>query len=114
MHAWEHWDRVKEMDNPLGYLYRVAQSRSRRHRRPLGLVAGAAPPAERLVEPKLPAALAGLSDHQRVAVVLIHGYGCTYHEVADILDVSISTVQNHLERGLAKLRRQLGVELCNE
>jgi hypothetical protein len=33
--AWEHRDRVLPMTNPTGYLYRVAQSRSRRnsHRR---------------------------------------------------------------------------------
>lgn len=32
-YAWEHWERVGPMDNPVGYLYRVAQSASRRHRR---------------------------------------------------------------------------------
>jgi predicted RNA polymerase sigma factor len=28
-YGWEHWDRVQSMTNPLGYLYRVGQSRSR-------------------------------------------------------------------------------------
>ena len=34
-YAWEHWDRVKEMGNAMGYLYRVGQSctRPRRVRR---------------------------------------------------------------------------------
>ena len=27
--AWEHWPKVQSMQHPLGYLYRVAQSRSR-------------------------------------------------------------------------------------
>ena len=27
--AWEHWDRVKGLSNPAGYLYRVGQSRTR-------------------------------------------------------------------------------------
>ena len=27
--AWEHWPKVQAMEHPLGYLYRVAQSRSR-------------------------------------------------------------------------------------
>ena len=27
--AWEHWDRVRTMDNAVGYLYRVGQSASR-------------------------------------------------------------------------------------
>src|SRR6476659_2087419 len=28
-HAWKHWPRVRTMENPAGYLYRVAQSKSR-------------------------------------------------------------------------------------
>ena len=25
-YAWEHWNRIKDMKNPSGYLYRVGQS----------------------------------------------------------------------------------------
>ena len=32
-YAWENWDRVRDLDNPVGYLYRVATSRARRYRR---------------------------------------------------------------------------------
>lgn len=32
-YAWEHWTELKEMGNPVGYLYRVGQSRSRFRRR---------------------------------------------------------------------------------
>src|SRR5690242_14275149 len=32
-YGWEHWDRVGSMTNPVGYLYRVAQSSVRRQRR---------------------------------------------------------------------------------
>jgi DNA-directed RNA polymerase specialized sigma24 family protein len=32
-YSWEHWDRVRVMANPIGYLYRVAHSTSRRHQR---------------------------------------------------------------------------------
>ena len=31
--AWEHWDRVSDMANPVGYLFRVGQSATRRQRR---------------------------------------------------------------------------------
>lgn len=31
-YAWEHWDRLRQMANPMGYLYRVGQSAVRRHR----------------------------------------------------------------------------------
>jgi DNA-directed RNA polymerase specialized sigma24 family protein len=120
-YAWEHWTRVREMPNAAGYLFRVARTsaaRGRRwRRRPPAL---AVPPEsghraehgfEYGYEPGLPAALASLSERQRVAVVLVHGFGYTLREVAGLTGVKITTVQNHLERGLRKLRDQLGVEL---
>jgi RNA polymerase sigma factor (sigma-70 family) len=60
-------------------------------------------------EPGLPVALAALSEAQRVAVVLVHGYGWTLREVADLTAVTVSTVQSHAERGLSKLRSALEV-----
>lgn len=105
-YAWEHWGRVRAMERPVGYLFRVGQSRSRRRR--LGFLP-APEPREPWVEPGLPAALAALSQHQRVAVVLVHGFGLTHREVGEVLVLSPSTVQNHLERGLAKLRTILEV-----
>jgi RNA polymerase sigma factor (sigma-70 family) len=63
------------------------------------------------IEPGLPKALGALSEHQRVAVVLAHGFGWTHREVAELLGVSTSTVQNHVERGLKKLRGTLEVEI---
>ena len=61
------------------------------------------------IEPGLPAALAALSERQRVAVVLVHGFGWTQREVAELTDTSPSSVQKHLERGLLSLRRTLEV-----
>ena len=29
--AWEHWERLQAMDNPVGYLYRVGQTASARY-----------------------------------------------------------------------------------
>jgi DNA-directed RNA polymerase specialized sigma24 family protein len=57
----------------------------------------------------LPAALRELTEHQRVCVVMVHGYGWTHREVADLISVATTTVQNHVERGLANLRRHLEV-----
>ncbi len=48
---------------------------------------------------------------QRTVTVLVHGFGWTQREVAELLDVGLSTVQKHLERGLDKLRKALGVEI---
>jgi DNA-directed RNA polymerase specialized sigma24 family protein len=110
-YAWEHWAEVRQMPNAAGYLFRVAQSsaaRRRRWRRPVPLPP-VPPGTEHRFEPGLPAALAALSERQRVAVVLVHGFGCTLREVADLTGVTIATVQVHLERGLRRLRDRLGV-----
>lgn len=108
-YGWEHWDRVQAMVNPLGYLYRVGQSRSRRQwTRRIGL-ATAETTTMPWVEPGLPDALRELSARQRQVVVLVHGFEYTHQEVADLLGISRSSVQNHVERGLAKLRARLEV-----
>jgi RNA polymerase sigma factor (sigma-70 family) len=62
------------------------------------------------IEPGLPSALESLSEQQRVAVVLAHGFGWTHREFAELLGVSTSTVQNHVERAVAKLRAALEVD----
>jgi DNA-directed RNA polymerase specialized sigma24 family protein len=106
--AWEHWDELAAMNNPLGYLYRVGQSSVRERKVPVSFDAPMA--AEPWVEPGLAPGLAALSERQRVAVVLIHGFGWTHREVAEMTGTSVTTVQNHLERGLASLRRSLGAD----
>lgn len=106
-YGWEHWPRVRRMDNPLGYLYRVGQSRSRARKR--RFLVGRAGVEDVWVEPGLPAALAHLTERQRVATILVHGFGWTLREVAELIGVSVTSVQNHLERGLAALRSALEV-----
>jgi DNA-directed RNA polymerase specialized sigma24 family protein len=109
--AWEHWDRVKTMTNPAGYLYRVGQSKARRYMRPRVLFPQVAPMDEQPVVPELPGALDELSKNQRVAVVMIHGFGYTEREVADLVGISRWSVRTHAERGLNKLRSTLGVTI---
>lgn len=107
-YAWERWSEVREMDNPVGYLYRVGRSSQRRRKEPDWLPVPDARVPE--VEPALPAALSRLSERQRVAVVLVHGYDWTRREVAELTGMSVSTVDSHLARGLARMRAELGVE----
>ena len=95
--AWEHWAKVQSMQHPLGYLYRVAQSRSRPRKTP-PLFARSSPP-EPWVEPALAGALAGLSERQHVCVVLIYGFEWTLREVAELTDTASTTVETHLRRG---------------
>lgn len=110
-YAWRHWDRVNAMEQPIAYLYRVGQSKARRHL--AWLRRRACPPApsspEPWIEPALPGALQTLSRRQRTAVVLVCGFGWTQREVADLLGVSRSTVEQHLTRGLSRLRHYLKV-----
>lgn len=106
--AWEHWFRLKRMANPTGYLYRVGQSRSRTRMTPPLVVRDEWD--EPLVEPRLGQALAGLSEGQRKAVILIYGFGWTMREVADLNGTKVTSVQTHLDRGMHKLRAALEVE----
>ena len=108
--AWEHWDRVQASANPIGYMYGVGRNsvRRSRHRRPPPLPA--VRPAELpWIEPALPAALDRLSDRQREVVLLLHCFEWTLAEVAEALGMSKGTVQVHARRGMAHLRRELGV-----
>ena len=61
-------------------------------------------------EPGLLPALEDLTESQRTAVVLVHGFGWSQVEVAELLDVSASTLRTHLSRGLAKLQNALEVD----
>lgn len=109
-YGWEHWARVHGMENPIGYLFRVGQTAGKRSlRRPAPSMSIPEPSNPPLVEPALPAAIATLSDNQRISTLLVHGAGWTLTEVADLLSVRPGTVAKHAERGLDKLRRTLGV-----
>jgi len=112
VYGWEHRDRLMAMQNPVGYLYRVAQTSIRRQRRWGRRIDLPEPPPARLpdVEPGLVRGLATLSTKQRVAVLLVHAHGWTHDEAAAVLGVDVSTLRNHLRRGLDRLRRELGAD----
>lgn len=110
--AWEHWDRLRGMSNPAGYLYRVAQTQARRaiaRGRPvvfppepsLGADSGAS------IDGDLASALRSLPDQQRLAVLMVHVYGWTPIEVGRITGTPAVTVRSHLRRGLRHLRTSL-------
>lgn len=109
--AWEHWTQVQAMTNPVAYLYRVGQSASRRYAtKPL--------PAELMIAvearfpevvPELLPALGRLSGQQRTVVMLVHAFGWTLRDAAELLDISPSTVREHLDRAITRLRADLEV-----
>jgi DNA-directed RNA polymerase specialized sigma24 family protein len=107
-YAWENWLKLQHIENLPGYLFRVGKTRGRPRRQRVLFDVGA--DAEHRFEPGLPNALAALSPRQRLAVVLVHGYGYTLREVAELTGVRPTTMENHLSRGLSRLRSLLGVD----
>lgn len=98
------------MQNPVGYLYRVAENAGRkrsRWRRPAPFPVDDTIDPATPVDAALPRALAQLKDTQRASVVLVHVFGWSYADVAEVLDVPVSTVRNHVHRGLTALRQLL-------
>jgi RNA polymerase sigma factor (sigma-70 family) len=112
--AWQHRDRLDRIGNPAGYLFRVGQSHAKRELRRSALLTSAESVPDAVeddprFEPGLASAIAALSDRQRAAVVLVHGYGYSFRETADALDVSLASVRTHVDRGLRRLRTTLEV-----
>lgn len=109
--AWENWSRVSETENPAGYLYGVGRNLGKRlAHTPHPKLPPVPDDATPWIEPGLPEALSKLPERQRVAVILVHCLQWTLSEVGDFMGVSKPTVQKHVERGLAKLRRRIGVK----
>jgi DNA-directed RNA polymerase specialized sigma24 family protein len=110
--GWQHWSRLHRMDNPIGYLYRVGRNvalRDVRRARP------AVSEMSRLAwempefEPGLARFVAALSEHQRVAVWMVHGLEYSHRDVAELLGCSRASVATHVRRALTKLRLDLEV-----
>ena len=108
--AWEHWERIRSMANPVGYLWRVGRSSANKQmgwrRRAQFPPEGVAHHDSTTVD--LSRALARLHPAQRTCVLLVHGHGWSYAEVADHLGVSVPAVTNHVHRGLKALRDATG------
>ena len=115
IHAWKRWGRVRRMSNRPGYVYRVGHRlalkmrRSRHGEVALPDVTSTENPIR--VEPALPSALRSLSARQRTVVVCVYAYGMSQRDTAEMLGISRSSVQRHLDRGLTRLRRAMGVNL---
>lgn len=110
LRAWSDWASIGTMTNPAGYLWRVAQSSHRRYRRwtrKPQFPSRAVLERNDLTDRDLFLSLGSLSDSERVAVVMIHAHRATYQEVADLLEVPVTTVNNLVHRGLHRLRADL-------
>ena len=116
LRLFERWERVVEMDNPAGYLYRVSMNvfRSRRRRASMAVrrMARIVPPPDGLVGVEDRAlvhrGMAELTPHQRAAIVATALYGLTSEEAAPLLGVKPTTVRARVSRARAALRDAIG------
>jgi len=111
--AWEHWDRVMKAANPVGYVFGVGRNRARRNlsRQRVVFLPPVLSSEIPWVEPGLPGALGRLSVRQREVIMLVHCFEWTLSEVSELLGLAKGTVQIHERRGMARLRKDLGVAL---
>lgn len=113
---WERWDKVGRLEQPTGYLYRVAMNlvRSRYRRATLALrrTVGLAPKTDDLaaVEDRLVVAraLRALTPRQRAAVVLISMFGIPSEEAGRILHMEPSAVRTLAARARVSMRDEVG------
>jgi RNA polymerase sigma-70 factor, ECF subfamily len=114
--VWSAWDRVGEMDDPTGYLYRTAMNgaRSRYRRSVLALRRQLRPRDHRdelsFVEERdvLVRGLGRLTHKQRAAIVLLDLLGFSSEEAGAVLGMRSGAVRTQASRGRAELRRQAG------
>lgn len=112
LRLWERWDRVSEMQDPTGYLYRTAmnvfRSRYRRARLAARRAVGLAPSRDEFAEADarraVMQALGKLTPRQRAAVVLTDLIGFGSEEAGRALGVKASTVRALATQGRETLR----------
>jgi RNA polymerase sigma-70 factor (ECF subfamily) len=113
--TYERWNRVSELSDPQGYLYRTAMNAFRSWLRRSAL---ATKRTIRLLplddgiaavdgDDVVVRALAALSERQRAAVVLIDLLGYSSEEAGSMLGIRASTVRTHVARAHGDLRRSM-------
>jgi RNA polymerase sigma-70 factor (ECF subfamily) len=107
-YAVANWARVSVMENPKGYLFKVGHSkatRAIRRARRLTAFVGEPVTTDSPTDLDLQKALLRLPWELRVAVMLVHAHGHTYASAAEVLDIPVTTLTNHVQRGLTQLRK---------
>jgi RNA polymerase sigma-70 factor (ECF subfamily) len=116
LRVWERWDRVVEMDDPAGYLFRTAMNiwRKRRRRTVLAVrrAMRLASPRDELAEVEarevVVQALASLTPRQRAAIVLVDLLDHSSEEAAMLLGIKPPTVRVLVSQGRAALKQNAG------
>ncbi len=110
------WDRVRVMESPGGWVFRVAVNLVRRERRrarretvAVGRIGGPIEMGDvELPDSQLWAAVRSLPDRQRAAIVLRYVGDLKEAEIAEVLGVSRGTVASNLSRARNALVDALG------
>ncbi len=109
--ACERWEHVGGMDNPRGYIYRMAVNAHRSTIRKLRLAArralslnAADPISERDDRDQIRRALATLPVNQRETIVFVEWLGLSDVEAGQLFGVSASAIRMRLSRAKASLR----------
>lgn len=118
LEVWERWDRVGQMDDPVGYLYRTAMNLFRkRYRRALLVIrrsVGLAPAHDDFADADeretVRRVLAALPPRQRAALVLTEMLGYTPKDAGDVLGVRTSTIRSLTHQGRQSFRRVMEVD----
>lgn len=109
--AWRSWDKVRTVEGRAGYVYRIGERWAARQCAKTEPLQKLFPVAvtDRYEDVELVSAIEALSVRQRQAVVLVGGLGMSHREAAEFMGCARSSVQNHVERGMARLRASLEV-----
>jgi RNA polymerase sigma factor (sigma-70 family) len=113
--AYERWDRIRRMESPVGYLYRIAMNLHRRRLRRQALLGrwssferpeDPAPDAEERTD--VMRALQGLPQELRAALVLQAWMGLTSEEAGHVQGIKPSSARARLHRARVAFRDQIG------
>jgi RNA polymerase sigma-70 factor (ECF subfamily) len=116
LRMWERWDRVGEMDNPAGYLYRTALNLNRKRIRRAGVAirraVGLGPGRDSLVDIEtrdaVVRALGALTPRQRESVVLVDLLDYSSEEAGKLMGIKAATVRVLASKGRAVIRQTAG------
>ena len=116
--VWQRWDRVGELDEPVGYLYRTAMNLFRKRyrramlaiRRTVGLVPSQDDFEDADDRQTVRRVLATLPARQRAALVLMEMLGFTAKEAGDTLGVKDSTIRSLTRHGRDAFRKVMEVD----
>jgi RNA polymerase sigma factor (sigma-70 family) len=119
--AAQHWSRVRRMDSPAGWTFRVALNVLRREMRrrtrevdALRRRGSTEAFVERSPDPDLWRAVAALPDRQREAIVLRYVADLPEADIAIALGVARGTVASNLSRARESLAGTLGDPIVSE